>query len=161
MKLTSWAIVPAVLALALTVETRARADEPKDLPPTPPAQQPKATGEKVGQAVDDTVQSIKRGVRATRDSLRDSLKEEYQKARTSVHDMGVHSRVYSRLHWDKDLADAPIEVDFHEGVATLKGSVKTLQAKVKAATLARDTIGVERVDDHLTVETAIPGVVKP
>jgi len=157
MKLTSWAIVPAVLALALAVETRAGADEPKDLPPTPPAQQPKATGEKVGQAVDDTVQSIKRGVRATRDSL----KEEYQKARTSVHDMGVHSRVYSRLHWDKDLANAPIEVDFHEGVATLKGSVKTLQAKVKAATLARDTIGVERVDDHLTVQAAAPGVVKP
>jgi len=157
MKPTSWAIVPAVLALALAVESRARADEPKDLPPTPPAQQPKATGEKVGQAVDDTVQSIKRGVRATRDSL----KEEYQKARTSVHDMGVHSRVYSRLHWDKDLANAPIEVDFHEGVATLKGSVKTLQAKVKAATLARDTIGVERVDDHLTVQAAAPGVVKP
>jgi len=157
MKPTSWAIVPAVLALALAVETRAGADEPKDLPPTPPAQQPKATGEKVGQAVDDTVQSIKRGVRATRDSL----KEEYQKARTSVHDMGVHSRVYSRLHWDKDLANAPIEVDFHEGVATLKGSVKTLQAKVKAATLARDTIGVERVDDHLTVQAAAPGVVKP
>jgi osmotically-inducible protein OsmY len=157
MKPTSWAIVPAALALALTIEIRATADEPKDLPPTPPAQQPKAIGERVGQAVDDAVQGVKRGVRNTRDTL----KEEYQKARTSVHDMGVHSRVYSRLHWDKDLADAPIEVDFHEGVATLKGSVKTLKAKVKAATLARDTIGVERVDDHLTVETVAPGVVKP
>jgi len=157
MKPTSWAFVPAVLALAFATGDRAAADEPKDLPPTPPAQQPKAAGERVGQVVDDAVQSIKRGARTTRESL----KEEFQKARTSVHDMGVHSRIYSRLHWDKDLADAPIEVDFHEGIATLKGSVKSLPAKLKAVTLARDTVGVERVDDHLTVETAAPAVVKP
>jgi hypothetical protein len=146
------AIVPAALGLALAAGTWGAAQEPKDLPPTPPPQQPKGTGEALGETVDNVVQSIKRGARSTTDALQ----EQYQKVRSSVHDMGVQARVYSRLHWDKDLFDAKLDLEFKDGTATLRGTVKDFRAKAKAIELARDTVGVDRVEDHLTIEPSTP-----
>jgi osmotically-inducible protein OsmY len=120
------------------------------------AQQSKGAGETISEKVGDVVEGIKRGARATSESVQ----AEYQKARASVHDMGVHARVYSRLHWDKELYNSKLELEFKEGTVTLHGAVKSLVAKAKATELARDTVGVDRVDDHLTIEPASP-VVEP
>jgi len=144
--------VPAALGLTLMVGTWGITQEPKDLPPTPPAQQPKGTGEAIGETVDNVVQTLKRGARATTETLQ----EQYQQARASVHNMGVQARVYSRLHWDKILADARIDVEIKEGTAILRGAVKTPQAKSRARDLARDTVGIDRVDDQLAIETISP-----
>jgi len=144
--------VPAALGLTLMVGTWGNAQEPKDLPPGLPAQQPKGVGEAIGEKVDNVVQSLKRGARATTESLQ----EQYQQARTSVHNMGVQTRVYSRLHWDKNVGDARIDIEFKDGTAILRGAVKSLQAKARARDLARDTIGVDRVDDQLTIESVSP-----
>jgi uncharacterized iron-regulated protein len=146
------AIVPAALGLALAAGTWGAAQEPKDLPPTPPPQQPKGAGESIGETVDNVVQSIKRGARSTSEALQ----EQFQRVRASVHNMGVQARVYSRLHWDKDLYDAKIDPEFKDGTATLRGTVKSLKAKAKAIELARDTVGVDRVDEHLTIEPSSP-----
>ncbi len=132
-------MVPAVLGLTLTVGTWGIAQQPK-------------TSETLGEKVEDVVEGIKRSARTTSESL----KEEYQKVRASVHDMGVQSRIYSRLHWDKDLNNSKLELEFKEGTVTLHGTVKSLVVKAKAAELARDTVGVDRVDDHLTIEPAAP-----
>jgi len=118
------------------------------------AQQPKGAGETIGEKVEDVVKGIKRGARTTTETVQ----EQYQKARAAVHDMGVQARVYSRLHWDKDLNNSRFDVDFKDGTATLRGTVKSLPAKAKAAELARDTVGVDRVDDHLTIESSVPAV---
>jgi hypothetical protein len=151
---TSRAIVPTALGLILGVGAWVwgAADEPKDQPTTPPPQQPRGTNESVGEAVDSVVKGIKRGARTTAETVQ----EQYQRARASIHDMGVQARVYSRLHWDKDLGDAKIDLEFKDGTATLRGTVKTSRARAKAIALARDTIGVDRVDDHLTIEPATP-----
>jgi len=148
----SWAIVPAALGLTIAVGAWGAAQEPKDLPPTPPAQQPKGAGEVIGEAVDSVVKGIKRGARATTETLQ----EQYQKARASVHNMGVQARVYSRIHWDKELVDDKIDVEFKDGTAFLRGAVGTALDRVKAVGLARDTVGVDRVDDQLTIEPAAP-----
>jgi osmotically-inducible protein OsmY len=140
----TWLIVPAALGLALTGGTYGVGDEPRN----PPAAAPKSAGEQVDQAV----QSTKRGVQKAGETLR----EEFERARASIHDMGVHGRVYGRLHWDKDLTDSKIEIEMQGGTAVLRGTVQSLQAKTKAATLVRDTVGVERVDDRLTIESAAP-----
>jgi hypothetical protein len=145
-----WVTIPAAIGLALTVGTRGIAQEPKDLPPTPPLQQPKGTTDSIGNTVDGVVQGIKRGAIATSETLQ----EQYQRARNSVHDMSVQARVYSRLHWDKDLANEKIDVELKGGIAILHGSVKTIRAKAKAIELAQDTVGVERVDEHLKVDSA-------
>jgi hypothetical protein len=146
-------IVPAALSLALAAGTWGAAQEPKDLPPTPPPQQPKGgVGEAIGETVDSVVQGIKRGARATTETLQ----EQFQRARASVQNMGVQARVYSRLHWDKELNDAKIDLEVKDGTATLRGTVRSLKAKAKAIELARDTVGVDRVEDHLTIEPASP-----
>jgi len=149
--------VPAALGLTLMMGTWGVADEPKDVPPTPPAQQPKSTGETIGETVDNVVQSLKRGARATTETVQ----EQYQRARASVHDMSVQARVYSRLHWDKALGDSKIDLEVKDGVASLRGTVKSVLARVKAIDLARDTIGVDRVEDHLTIDSASPDARHP
>ena len=149
-----WSIVPATLILALATGTGTGgiAQEPNDRPPTPPAQQSKGTGEAVGGAVDGVVESIKRGAKSTTETLQ----EQYQRAKSSVHGMTVQARAYGRLHWDKDLNDAKLDLEMKDGTAILRGTVKSLQARAKAIALARDTVGVDRVDDHLTIESADP-----
>jgi osmotically-inducible protein OsmY len=150
----TWAIAPTVLCLglALAIPRFGAGREPNDPPPTSLAQQPKGTGEAIGDKVNDAVKSIKKGAKKTADAVRG----EFEKARASIHDMSVQSRVYSRLHWDKNLVDSKIDIEVQGSVATLRGTAKTLMAKSKAITLARDTVGVDRVDDQLTIETAAP-----
>ena len=68
--------------------------------------------------------------------------------------MGVESRIYGRLHWDKALTNAPIQLEVQPGgVAVLTGSVPDATAKVKAETLAADTVGVTKVVNQLAVAT--------
>jgi len=148
-----WTIVPTALGLAIAVGTWGAAQEPKAPPPKPSAPPSKGAGEVIGETVDGVVETLKRGARATTETLQ----EQYQHAKTSIQGMGVQARVYSRLHWDKKLGSAKIDIEVKDGTATLRGTVKTLQARVKALDLARDTIGVDRVDDQLKIEPASPG----
>jgi osmotically-inducible protein OsmY len=105
-------------------------------------------GEKIGETIDRAARSIRRGARETAESLR----ETFARTRDSVNAMGVQARVYSRLHWDKSLNTATIDVGVsREGVTTLRGSVPDATAKARAAELALRTVGVSRVVDELVV----------
>lgn len=98
-------------------------------------------GQKVGKKIDQGVNRIT-----------NELREDWAAARRSVEKMGVQSRVYGRLHWDKALQDAAFEVEARsEKTIVLKGSVPSSAAKLKAVQLARDTVGVTEVIDELTV----------
>ncbi|MEO6807994.1 MAG: BON domain-containing protein [Isosphaeraceae bacterium] len=114
-------------------------------PPPPPGS---GTGERVGAKVDSAVQSIKRGAR----DLAENIREGFARTKESVHHMGVESRVYGRLHWDKALTNAEIEVNAkNDGIVILRGAVPDLTAKAKAVALTRDTVGVISVEDLLTI----------
>jgi hyperosmotically inducible protein len=114
------------------------------------AQQP-GTGETIGEKIDDAAAAVRRGV----DKAGDAVKGQYARVKASVHSMGVEGRVYGRLHWDKSLQNATIDVSVSkDGTATLTGSVASLTAKTTAVDLATRTVGVERVVDQLAV--AIP-----
>ena len=131
---TRW-IIPAVAALGLTWAYAGRAQEP-------------STGQKVGEKIDGAVQDIKSGLR----KAGNATKDQFARAKTSVHNMGVESRVYGRIHWDKALNDALIELTTTEdGVITLDGTVADAKAKTKAVELTRDTVGVTKVVDHLAI----------
>ena len=108
------------------------------------------TGEKIGEKIDDAAAAIKRGV----GKASDAVKDQYTRAKASIHSMGVESRVYGRLHWDKSLQSATIDVSVSkDGTATLTGSVANSAAKTKASELAMQTVGVNRVVDQLAVVT--------
>lgn len=116
------------------------------------AQQPGA-GQRAGQKVDEAVKSLKRGAR----EAGASLAEAWRKTKSSVHEMGVASRVYGRLHWDKALNKSEISLDVNpDGVVTLRGTVADAAARAKAVLLARETVGVSRVEDRLTVASSTP-----
>jgi len=139
-----WGVAGPALGLALTLTLGACTCVAQD----PPS---KGTGKRIGEALDGAVQGIEKGARRTGETIRD----QFARARTSVHNMGVSSRVYSRLHWDKALNTSQIDLEVKEdGVTTLRGAVVDAKAKARALELAQDTVGVSRVVDQLTIQPA-------
>jgi len=110
--------------------------------------QQRGAAEKVGERIDQAAKNVRRGA----EDVGNAAREQFAKARTSVHNMGVESRIYGRIHWDKALTDARIELEMQDGgVVILRGVVPDEAAKGKAVVLAGDTVGVNRVVDQLTV----------
>lgn len=110
--------------------------------------QPPGPAERIGEKLDEAGKAIKRGAREVAEDFR----QRFQETRTAVHNMGVESRVYGRLHWDKALTDAVLELETsRDGVVTLRGSVPDAEVKAKALALTSDTVGVTRVIDQLSI----------
>ena len=136
-------IVPAIALLTLIATASAQAQ---------------GTGKKIGAKLDEVGRDIKGGLK----TAGSEIKEQFASVKTTVENMGVESRVYSRIHWDKALADATIELTAsQDGVITLDGSVATAQAKSQAAKLAQETLGVTKVVDRLAVRPAATTTTAP
>jgi hyperosmotically inducible protein len=106
------------------------------------AQEPAAVPEEsLGQKID-------RGL----DKLGQELRQGWADVRASIDRMGVQGRVYGRLHWDKELSTATIDIEVREDKSVvLKGSVPSASARSKAVQLAQDTTGVHEVVDELGI----------
>jgi hypothetical protein len=129
----SLAIVSFLALQSLAAEPPATTDQP------PPAQP--GVGERVGESVD-------RGL----NRLGEKLRKGWAEFRRSVDELSVQGRVYARIHWDKSLAGAPIEISVqNENVVTLAGSVPNEAAHRTAVTLAEGTVGVGKVVDRLAI----------
>ena len=104
-----------------------------------PAQQ--GLGERIGQQIDEG---------AAR--LTSELKRGWAEIRESVDKLEVEGRVYSRLHWDKSLAEFDIKVESQtEDTVVLTGRVSDPTVQQKAVRLAEETVGVNKVVDRLMV----------
>jgi hyperosmotically inducible protein len=127
------AIVGLVTLQSLAAETQVTIE-------TPSANQP-GVGERVGETVDRGLTNIGNRLRKT-----------WADFRKSVDELSVQGRVYGRLHWDKAIGSAPIEITVqNENIVTLSGSVPNEAARHTAVSLANDTVGVRQVVDRLTV----------
>lgn len=116
--------------------------------------QAQEAGKKAGEQLDQAGRNIKGGL----NRAGQEIKEQFASAKTSVQNMGVESRVYARLHWDKSLNDATIELAVTQaGVVTLDGTVSSAKAKTQAVELAKETMGVTEVVDRLALR---PGTTK-
>jgi hyperosmotically inducible periplasmic protein len=73
--------------------------------------------------------------------------------RRSVADSAITTIVKSKLAVDNETSSANINVDTKGGVVTLTGIVTTQANKDQAERIARDTEGVTRVINNITVET--------
>jgi hypothetical protein len=65
--------------------------------------------------------------------------------------MGPEGRVATRVHWDKNLAEAKIQVKASGSDIELTGNVQNQEQKRRAVELAETTAGVDRVTDNLEV----------
>jgi osmotically-inducible protein OsmY len=114
------------------------------------AQQP-GVAERVGEKIDSVGRGLVRGAQEVGDGVR----RKFDVVRSDVSRMGIQPRVYARIHWDKTLTDARIEVHMlRDGVVLLRGLVPDTAAKLRAVELARDTVDVTGVVDEL--ETLVP-----
>lgn len=120
----------------------------------PPAANQEGVAERVGESVDRGLNKLGQKIRKT-----------WADFRKSVDELSVQGRVYARLHWDKALANAPIEITVQdENVVMLNGSVPNEAARRTAVALTRDTVGVGRVVDQLAIApstTTTPPVLPP
>jgi len=73
--------------------------------------------------------------------------------RRSVADSAITVIVKSKLSVDNETSSANINVDTNGGVVTLTGIVTTQANKEQAERIARNTEGVTRVINNITVET--------
>lgn len=71
-----------------------------------------------------------------------------------VSDTEITTKVKAKITGDGDLNPFNINVDSKDGVVTLRGTVKTSQAKQEAERIARETKGVRSVQNMLKVEAA-------
>jgi hyperosmotically inducible protein len=69
-------------------------------------------------------------------------------------DAGITTAVKSKLASDDTVKASEINVDTHNHVVTLNGTVDSSAAKERAVLIARDTNGVTNVVDNLTVGAA-------
>jgi hypothetical protein len=130
---------------------------------SPPPQQPQQQGgggvaERAGERLDEFGRAIRDGFEKAEGTIvgglnktGETVRDGFVRARDSVQGMGVYSRVYSRIHWDKTLHSSNILLRADGGVITLRGAVADDAAKAKAISLAADTLGVTRVVNQLTV----------
>jgi len=70
----------------------------------------------------------------------------------STDDAWIHSKIVSQLTGDKDSTERKIHIDVDNGVVTLRGTVDSMQQKQEAERIAKETEGVKRVNNRLTVQ---------
>lgn len=81
----------------------------------------------------------------------DKMREGADNTGRVMTDAAITTAVKSKLLADTAVAGLKIDVDTNNGVVTLNGTVATRTEADRALTLARETDGVKRVIDNLTV----------
>src|SRR5919108_1533623 len=76
-----------------------------------------------------------------------------RKTGRAVNDGWIKSKIYAQYmaDWNTVLDDSDIDVDVDRGAVTLNGSVKSMDAKTKAVSIAKATDGVKSVRDNLKI----------
>jgi len=103
-------------------------------------------GEKLGEGLQNVGRGMKRGVL----EVGDVVKRQFETVRSDVNRMGIQSRVYSRLHWERSLYDSRLEVHMlRDGTVLLRGTVPDQEARERAVEIARNTVGIMAVIDEV------------
>jgi osmotically-inducible protein OsmY len=90
---------------------------------------------------------VVKGVKGIKD-IENEVEVEYEGKRP---DGEIEADIENRLAWDVWVDDALVTVTVKNGRVTLTGVVKSLDAREAAGQLARNTVGVWRVKNHLRV----------
>jgi hypothetical protein len=99
-------------------------------------------------AVDSTLHALNQGIQDTTSSVRNRISD----VQNSARNMSLGAAVKDRLSRVKSIDDDRIEVEItDEGTVVLNGQVPDSSDKETAVNIARDTPGVVRVEDHLSV----------
>jgi hyperosmotically inducible protein len=111
-------------------------------------QKDKDIGDKTKDAAEKTAKATKDGVETAGKATKDAA----VKTEDVVADATVTSMVKTKLLGDPKVGGLKIDVDTKDNVVTLTGTVNSVEEKSEALRLAKNTTGVKRVVDKLTVK---------
>jgi hyperosmotically inducible protein len=107
-------------------------------------------GPALGGAADQARQAAREIGQEAREAGRD-IKDVAREGTDAVSDAGITAAVKTKFLADTRVGGLKIDVDTTDGVVTLTGKVNAAQERDDALRIARETSGVKRVVDKLTV----------
>ena len=135
MKTTLNVTILAVLAMAPGVLTARGATAPQ------------SAGETIKKGAEKTKDGVVKGAKIVGNKTKDGV----SKTGEVMTDGWLTSRVNARFVNEDTLKDSDINVDTNDHIVTLKGTVMTSAGRARAAVVARQTEGVRRVINNLTI----------
>ena len=103
------------------------------------------------QEIKEGAKETKEGVVKTAKGVAAKTKDGLSKTGEVMTDGWITTRVHSRFVGEDLLKDSDISVDTSNHVVTLKGTVLARTGRTRAGTIARQTEGVRRVVNRLTI----------
>lgn len=137
MNRTIWNLVPVVALLTLTTALVAARAAPE----------PQTVAQKTADGADKVKDAIVKGVTVAADKTKDGL----SKTGEVITDEWITTRVHAQFVDEDLLKGSDISVDTSKKVVTLKGTVTGRAGRARATSVARDTEGVRRVVNRLTI----------
>jgi osmotically-inducible protein OsmY len=136
MKTAAWIVAPSLALLTLASPQVAAA------PSTP-----QSVAEKTKDGAEKTKDAVVKGAKVAADKTKDGV----SKTGEVMTDAWITTRVHERFVGEDLLKDSDIRVKTSEHVVTLNGTVTGRAGRSKATSIARQTEGVHRVVNRLTV----------
>ena len=114
---------------------------------------PQSAGETIKKGAEKTKDGVVKGAKIVGNKTKDGV----SKTGEVMTDGWITSRVSARFVNEDTLKDSNINVDTNDHIVTLKGTVVTSAGRARAGVVARQTEGVRRVVNILTVGSKSKG----
>jgi hyperosmotically inducible protein len=114
---------------------------------------PQGAGETIKKGAVKTKDGVVKGAKVVGNKTKDGV----SKTGEVMTDGWITSRVSARFVNEDTLKDSNINVDTNDHIVTLKGTVVTSAGRARAGVVARQTEGVRRVVNNLTVGSKSKG----
>jgi osmotically-inducible protein OsmY len=112
------------------------------------------TGDAVGTAAQKTGSALERAAEATRDAVvtgARKTKDAVTDAPEKIDETWITSKIAAQINADDALEDVDVDVKVNKNVVTISGPVPSAALRDRVLRIARDTDGVSRVVDRMTI----------
>ena len=137
MNLTAWSVVPVFALLTLAAASAC----------TQETQASQTAAEKAKEAAATTKEAVVNGATTAAEKTKDGLSTTGE----VMTDAWITTRVHERFVGEDLLKDSDISVKTNKHVVTLNGTVMGRAGRARATTVAKQTEGVNRVVNQLTI----------
>jgi hyperosmotically inducible periplasmic protein len=110
---------------------------------------PQGAGETIKKGATKTKDGVVKGAKVVGNKTKDGV----SKTGEIMTDGWITSRVSARFVNEDTLKNSDINVDTNDHIVTLKGTVPTSAGRARAGVVARQTEGVRRVVNNLTISS--------
>ena len=114
---------------------------------------PQGVGENIKKGATKTKDGVVKGAKVVGNKTKDGV----SKTGEIMTDGWITSRVSARFVNEDTLKNSDINVDTNDHIVTLKGTVLTSAGRARAGVVARQTEGVRRVVNNLTISSKSKG----